>query len=187
MTNSKSVVTVQMARPHLRRLPDRELPEGFSVRWYDTGDDATWVRIHRQSGGYPDFDGQEFLRSFGGYTEELARRLCFIRDPDGRDIATATAWFGDEDPGREWGRIHWVAMVENMHGKGLAKPLMGIVLHRLSHLEHRRAYLVTQSFRIPAIRLYLSCGFMPRVLGDEDRREWDRLRASGMPIPPAAE
>jgi GNAT superfamily N-acetyltransferase len=182
MSSEASVVTVHMMREHMDDIPAWPVPAGIGLRWYRKGDETAWAAIHRQSGGYPDFDEQEFVRSFGDDADDLARRMCFLVDAGGHDIATATAWYGDDDPGRDWGRIHWVAMVKDMQGKGLAKPLLSAVLRRLRDLGHRRAYLVTQSFRVPAISLYLSCGFVPRILGEADRGEWERLGRDGLPV-----
>jgi hypothetical protein len=44
---------------------------------------------------------------------------------------------------------------------------------RILMARHRMSYLVTQAFRLPAIRLYLAFGFVPDIPDDHARRLWD--------------
>jgi GNAT superfamily N-acetyltransferase len=77
--------------------------------------------------------------------------------------------------GREYGRVHWVAIVPEWQRHGLAKPLLTVVCQRLQELGHERAYLTTAPERIPAINLYLSFGFVPEVRSDEALRAWKEI------------
>ena len=70
-------------------------------------------------------------------------------------------------------RVHWVAIVPDHQGKGLAKPLLTAICNRLVEIGHDRAYLTTNTVRLPAINLYLAYGFEPEIDTDEDRRVWD--------------
>jgi hypothetical protein len=49
---------------------------------------------------------------------------------------------------------------------------MAAILKRLKELGHTRAYLVTQTVRLPAISLYLGLGFKPLVKTEEEKAHW---------------
>jgi GNAT superfamily N-acetyltransferase len=175
-------VPVRMARADLKAIPEFDLPEGHRFRWFEPGDDATWMAVHEACEGYGPLRPDLFERDFGRDLDAHRRRLCFIDDADGRSVATAAAWF-DEARGPSWGRVHWVAVDRRVQGRGLAKPLMSRVCARLAELGHDRAYLTTNSVRIRAISLYSSFGFVPDIGTERERRAWDvvgaRLRAIG--------
>ena len=91
-------------------------------------------------------------------------------------MGTATAWSGDLFPGQPIGRIHWVAIVPDRQGQGLAKPLLAATCRRLRALGHERAYLTTSTARLPAINLYLLFGFQPLVGSPEAYQAWQAVR-----------
>ncbi len=175
---------ITMVRPHLDDIPQHPLPRGFSLRWYRTGDRETWVRIHERAERYVPATAQVYDKQFGGDETELAQRQAFLLDPHGQEIGTATAWFDNQHQGRRFGRVHWVAIVPEYQGKGLAKPLLTAVCNRLVQLGHDCAYLSTGTARLPAIHLYLSYGFEPEIGDEEDRKRWDEVLARIQRLPP---
>ncbi|MBD3289644.1 hypothetical protein GF337_12635, partial [candidate division KSB1 bacterium] len=38
---------IQMVRPHLNDIPEYHVPEGYSMRWYQPGDEQSWFEIQR--------------------------------------------------------------------------------------------------------------------------------------------
>jgi GNAT superfamily N-acetyltransferase len=166
---------IRMARAYLEAIPDYVLPSGYSIRWYQPGDEKSWYRIHLMADKYTNVTPNLHEKEFGNDVHKLADRQCFLVDRKGVLIGTATAWFGDDgDPPA--GRIHWVAIRPENQGKHLAKPLLTTVCNRLKDLGHSKAYLTTQTMRIQAINLYLKFGFVPVILSDRDRQIWRRLQ-----------
>lgn len=163
---------VTMIRHNLSNIPQHTLPSDYVIRWHRAGDRETWVRIHALAEKYVQTTAQVFDEQFGGDERELARRQAFVVDSLGREIGTATAWFNDDYHGQKFGRVHWVAIVPENQGKGLAKPLMTAICNRLVELSHERAYLATSTARLPAINLYLGFRFEPEIWNEEDRRAW---------------
>ena len=168
-------VSIAMVREHLNDIPEYELPPGFSLRRYQPGDEEHWVRIHLEADRYSTITPELFVREFGADPQLLAERQYYLVDADGNVIGTATAWLDENYKGRVYGRVHWVAIVPAMQGRGLAKPLMAAVCRRLRELGHDRAYLITSTARIPAIHLYLKFGFVPEIRNPEDREVWREL------------
>ena len=166
---------VRMVRNHLRNIPYFKLPSPYTIRPYLPGDAAAWIRIQAAADRYNPINPGLFEQQFGTDSTVLTERQFYLCDPAGLPIGTASAWFGLDDR-RGWGRVHWVAIVPERQGQGLAKPLMTVVCNRLRELGHQRAYLTTATVRIPAIRLYLKFGFRPDVQNEQDRQAWRGLQ-----------
>lgn len=167
--------TVNMFRPTLEDLPVFALPAGFSLRTYQSGDENAWVAIHLQADRWNRVTLETFWREFGNDVGPLAARQFYLCDAVGTPIGTATGWFNAAYYGQPWGRIHWVALLPEYHGRGLAKPLLAAACWRMRELGHNQAYLVTSSARIPAINLYRSFGFAPEIHTPDDEMVWSQI------------
>jgi GNAT superfamily N-acetyltransferase len=166
---------VTMVRENRACFPHFALPPGYSLHWYQPGDEAIWLSIQRAADRLQDIPPDSFARTFGDARDELPQRQCFLLSPQGEPIGTATAWFGDERWGREWGKLHWVAIVPGWQGKGLARPLLSCVCGRLRELHPDRAYLRTAAERLVAIRLYLDFGFQPDIANADEAHTWSEI------------
>lgn len=164
-------IEVFMARPDLSGLPKQELPAGYSIRVYQPGDEAAWVRIQELADRYNKVTLETFESDFGYDPGGFQTRGFFLIAPNGEAVGTASAWYDNDFEGESWGRVHWVAITPEHQGRGLSKPLLARVLHRLAE-EHDKCYLVTSSARIPAISLYLKFGFRPLIRGEAGREGW---------------
>jgi mycothiol synthase len=80
----------------------------------------------------------------------------------GKPVATAFAWL-DAPEERAAGRLHWVGCDESQRGKGLGRAVVVAVLNYLKVKGLSRATLDTQTYRLPAIQLYLDLGFVPFI------------------------
>ncbi|MFP4055364.1 MAG: GNAT family N-acetyltransferase [Candidatus Brocadiia bacterium] len=167
---------LEMIREHLGGIPPAPLPAPFAIRPYRPGDAATWLRLHRAADRYSRLTPRTFEEQFGTDEGLLARRQLYLADGHGEAIGTATAWFDDDYHGQPWGRIHWVAIVPDFQGRGLATPLLAAACRRLAELGHRRAYLDTATVRTAAVNLYLKFGFRPVVRSEDDLRAWGAVR-----------
>ena len=167
-----------MYRPDLENLLSHELPSGFHFAWYQPGNEAWWADIQHQCEGYAiETALQLFHREFANGAL-LAKRQCYILKADGAAIGTITGWIDDPDDSHSrdsMGRIHWVAIVPEFQGRGLAKPLLSTALNRLRNLGHRDCYLVTDSFRPRAVQLYRNFGFVPMLVTEADRAAWEAV------------
>ncbi len=167
---------VRMLRENLTDIPAYALPAGFRFRLYHPGDEDVWTGIFSKADVYNVTAPELFRQQFGDDDVELARRQLFLCRDDGVAIGTTTAWYDEDYKGLRWGRVHWVAIVPEHQGKGLAKPLLTAALERLVELGEERAYLTTESPRLVAINLYLKFGFVPEVKTEQDCRIWEEIR-----------
>ncbi len=167
-------IPVCMIRENLDDIPQHELPVGFTLRPYQPGDEAAWLAIHLEADQYNVITPDTFTEQFGADAKMLAERQFYLCDGTGQAIGTATAWFNTYR-GQAYGRVHWVAIVPAMQGRGLAKPLLTALCHRLRRLGHQRAYLTTESARLPAINLYLRYGFTPDIRSEQEAQAWQSI------------
>jgi GNAT superfamily N-acetyltransferase len=165
---------IEMIRKDLRGIPEYSLPGGYSFRWHSPGNSARWSEIQSKADLYNDISDTLFEEQFGSEFELQNERILFLMRGD-EYIGTASAWFDNDYHGERWGRIHWVAIVPEYQGRGLAKPLMGAVCRRLLELGHEKAYLSTSTVRIPAVNLYLSLDFSPAIYSKKDRSAWKMI------------
>lgn len=161
-------VSISMIRESLDDIQNHPLPEGFSLRWYQPHDERIWVKIHEQADQYNMITPELFDRVFNRDFDALMERQCYLLDSRQNAVGTATAWFDNRNEGKYDGRVHWIAILPEMQGKGLAKPLLSVVCQRLRKLGHERTRLTMQLERIAAINLYLQFGFKPEIKTIDD-------------------
>lgn len=89
-------------------------------------------------------------------------------------VGTIAAWYNRSLDGLDWGRIHWVATRPAYQRRGLARAAMSDAMTRLARW-HERAYLLTSSGRLGAIRIYLDFGFMPDLDFKDAVKAWRQV------------
>lgn len=163
---------LKMIRNNLKEIPENSLPAGFRFRFFEKGDEKTWARIETK---VDEFDNENlalerFNAEFGGYIEEMTERCLFIENEHGEAIATTTAWYGDLR-GKVEGRMHWVGVIPEYQGRGLAKPLLSEAMKTLKKY-HETAYLTSQTTSYQAINMYLNYGFEPYLVTPTCEEAW---------------
>ncbi len=170
-----------MHRADLNGVPDAPAPEGFCLEWYKPGDRREWVDIHIEADPGCNPSDALYISQFGEDDRVLAERQCFIKTKKGRYVGTTSAWFNNESAREPLGLIHWVAVLPEFQGRGLAKPLLSAVLRRMRELGHRRAYLATGTEKVPAVNLYLRFGLQPWAWDAKSREMWLSLKGKLKP------
>ena len=173
---SEELITVQMIRSDLNDILHCPLPPEYSFKWYEPGFERHWLHIQRLADTHREITPDLFVRQFSLDDQILRKRQCYLSSSSDGFVGTATAWFNDDFMGQSFARLHWVAIMPDYQGRGLAKPLLSTVLNRMVELGHQRAYLNTQTVRIPAINLYASFGFVPYIRTAEELEIWSSLQ-----------
>ena len=174
MDVTRDYIDVRMIRENLDGVPECPVPSGYSIRSYQSGDEDIWLRIQSLADKYNRVTADLFQKEFGTDAKVLSERQCFLYDGDNNAIGTASAWFGDQED-QYLGRVHWLAVLPQYQGKGLAKPLLAAACDRLKSLGHCETFLTTQTCRLPAINLYAKFGFVPAIDSDRDKQIWKEL------------
>ncbi len=155
---SASLPQLDMLRDDLERLPDIVIPEGYDLRTFEPGDETAWCEIMEGNVG-------------SNWTVEACREKMtsdprfdpgnlFFATIDGQPVGSACAWTKNPDQ-RDVGEVHMVAVLDSHRGKGLGHLVNAAVLHRLRDLGYKQAHLLTDAWRVPAIKSYLRAGFKP--------------------------
>lgn len=160
---------LEMQRDTLQDLPEIRVPEGYGLRTYRSGDEAGWCAIMEGNVGRdwtPELCREKLVNDPRFHPESL-----YFATIDSRLVGSACAWSRDLTE-RIVGEVHMVAVLENQRGKGLGHLVNAAVLHRLKDLGYRQAHLLTDDWRIPAIKSYLTAGFRPLHTHDSHARRW---------------
>lgn len=131
-------------------LDDEAIPEWMDVRNEIFGGDWEPGRFTEYFGGRPDYDPLGwFVARHEGRIVGMAGGLsiCLDRAPEAL----------------RGGQIEYVGVLEGHRGTGLGEALMVACMNYLAEREALPALLLTQPFRVPAVRLYEKLGF--RTLG----------------------
>lgn len=186
-------VPVLMVRDNLHDLPRFPLPSGFTIRAMTGPDEAPlWTAVQHDAERFFPIADDLFARQFGNDPEGIAAR-CYlvVEEVTGAAVGTISAWYGDGEGaarpemarfGRDWGRIHWVAVRPAFQGRGLARAALAFILQHLVELGHEAAYLETSTGRLAAIKLYLDAGFTPDLTPEGAREAWQSV-ATRLPHP----
>jgi GNAT superfamily N-acetyltransferase len=166
---------ILMTRQSLQGFPVFPVPAGFTLRWYEPGFEEHWLAIHLAAEKEIPITPDLFSRRFGSDPTLLAARQCYLFSMDGSPVGTITGWLDPLFEGQSHARVHFLAVVPQWQGRGLAKVLMSSVLQRLKELGHTRTYLATSSNRIHAVRLYLRFGFVPLAKTGEAQALWQEI------------
>ncbi len=99
----------------------------------------------------------------------------FFVTQDDRPVGTASTHL-HAGPSGEVAELGWVAVHPEHRGHGLALQVCRAVLGFMREQGHRYAYLMTEDFRLPAIKTYLRLGFEPELTDPSHPGRWDALR-----------
>lgn len=168
-------IEVTMTRKDLKDIPEHSLPEGFYLDFFQKGDEADWVHLETVTNEFPNEEKAwaRFNREFGHRLDEFSKRCLFLKNKDGKIIGTTSAWYG-ELVGEEIGRIHWVSLLPEYQGQGLAKAMLtGAMKVLVQH--HDKAYLDSETKNYKAINMYLQYGFKPYFHSPADQKAWEIL------------
>lgn len=150
-----------LLRHDLRSIPALPLPRGYAFRFYQAGDEENWLAIESSAREFlcPELGRESWRKYFSGHEEELKRRMLFVTDEAGQAVATASAYFDQQEAGA--GFLHWVAVRREHQGRGISKPLVYRALSLLADMGYPYACVPTQTNTWLAVKIYLDCGFMP--------------------------
>lgn len=165
---------LEMLRDTLQDLPEIRIPEGYGLRTYRSGDEAEWCAIMEGNVGQdwtPETCREKLIDDPRFHPESL-----FFATIDSRLVGSACAWSRDLTE-RIVGEVHMVAVLEDQRGKGLGHLVNAAVLHRLRGLGYRQAHLLTDDWRVPAIKSYLTAGFRPLHTHDSHAKRWSDVLA----------
>jgi mycothiol synthase len=169
-----------MARPDLDGLPEVDVPDGYRLSTYQPGDGKFWGWIISESFGHDDLEHYQFDKTMRPDPAFRPERVFVILHDD-EAVATASAWCAPDGPPGA-GVLHYVGARNAHRGRKLGYQVSLAALHRMRDEGRTTARLLTDDFRLPAIKTYLKLGFEPLLVDENQRCRWaDVFDALGMP------
>lgn len=169
--------SVNMIRPHLRDIPEAPFAPGWGMRPMTVQDIGLWTDIQIDAEPFVTIKADLFMNQFGGDLEAVPQRCFLLTDPRGLGMGTISAWYNRDFRGADYGRVHWVSVRPCCQGKGLGKAELAYAMRALA-AWHDKAYLVTSTERVGAIKMYLDFGFAPDLEAEGGRERWAALAAT---------
>lgn len=170
---------IRMDRADLGGLPPKPVaPDGFEVSTYSAALFDEWIDLLNEC--FPEnapFPREKWRERLVSDARFLPDGLFLVRDlATGKLCATAYAWTeGPDHPGLA--RVEWVGALPTYRGMGLGRLVTELVLHYMAGAGFTRVTLDTESFRVPAVGLYLSLGFTPTPRDEEEKAVWAEVVA----------
>lgn len=157
------------------------VPTGFSVRFYERGDEKYWAAIQTAVHEFDEYaDALECFGHYLAYENELRRRQIYIID-DRKMLpaATATAWFSELD-GKEIGVVHALSCLPEYQSLGLGRTAAAYMMKCFHDvMPCSEIWLDTQTWSYKAVGIYMDMGFIPlktAVYNNVPNEYYDALR-----------
>jgi mycothiol synthase len=157
----------------LPAAPEPAIPDGYSVRSCRESDWSALRTLIDVDGPIPD-KSWEFL------LDRIVPGGAFlgVHGASGRPVATASA-VHDPRATRYYfpfgGEVGYVTVDPLHRRKGLGRLVVARVVARLIEAGYRHIFVGVQGWRLPAIKCYLSLGFLPFVHHADLLPRWRRI------------
>lgn len=150
-----------------------ELPEGYTVRTLSGTDEDIdkWVDVCKdgligENGTRANYESS-MLGARNFHPEDV-----FMVEKDGEPAATICALLYYPE---KIGNVHMVCANPKHRGKGLGNYIIWLALDKFYKNGMIGATLSTDDFRIPAVKSYLTAGFLPVLYAEGMEERWAKL------------
>ena len=140
--------------------------------WGNEDDTEIWVAMCKEGILAPDADCGEWERLILADTRIRPERDVFFIELNGKPAATITGVIDEES---HTGTVHMVDSFPWARGRGLGSYMLDLVLRHLISHGMEWIQLTTDDWRIPAIRSYLRCGFVPVNVDTDMEERWTKV------------
>ena len=161
--------------PDSKSIPDSNLPDGFTHRSFQGGDEEGWYGLLNANKQLGVWNRDRIDEERAGALVEDGQH--FVLNQRGNFVACAGVYDRERDEGACW-EIGWIAADQNHRSLGLGKFVLANALRFTRKLEKRPVYLLTDDFRKPAIKTYLKLGFVPDLSHPSYKDRWRKVLAS---------
>ena len=167
---SKNVRQLKMVWPINKKPKQIPLPNGYLIRNYRNGDNKKYIQLMCRAGftQWSDKNITNILQK--SFPEGL---FFIIHKKTGNIVATAVAQ-NNFSPNFS-GELGWVACDPAHRGKKLGYIVCCAVLKKLIDYGYTDIYLLTDDYRLPAIKTYLNLGFKPCITEPNMKQRWETV------------
>jgi len=148
------------------------VPPGYALRQFAPGDEDAYLGL-MATAGFRSWDHEQIEKILptvlpGGW-------FLIEQAATGRLVATAMARHRPIEGHPDGGELSWVAADPEHKGKRLGMAVCAAVVRCFLDAGYRRIYLLTDDWRLAAIRLYLQLGFEPFLFHDDMLERWRKV------------
>lgn len=136
------------------------LPEGYSFKMYDVGDEKYWAKLEYEIGDFSSVEEAEmyFKTNYCNQIEELQKRCVFVVDAYGDVVGSCIAWHDLKDNDTV-ASLHWLVVSPEHRGKHIGLVLCQKVMDIFKEHSEAPVYIHTQPWSYKAVMLYIKLGF----------------------------
>ena len=150
-----------------------QLAPGYGLRSYCPGDEDAWLAI-LSTGEFGEWDRTRLELILNSGRAPLPLAGIFFATVDDRPVGTACTFLYRREA-EEISELGWVAVLPPHQGHGLGLAVCRAVLGFARGLGHRYSFLLTEDFRLGAIKTYLRLGFQPEMVDASHPERWAAL------------
>jgi mycothiol synthase len=165
---------LQMIWPEGRPAPwpARPVPAGYRLREFRAGDEKPYVAL-MQAAGFDRWNRDNLDRVI---QNAVPHGIVFAEHvASSRLAATAMAWPRPLPQAADAYEMGWVAADPAHRGLGLGELVTAAATRALLAHGARHIFLLTDDWRLPAIKGYLKLGYVPAGEAPEVRARWHEL------------
>ena len=167
-------LSMEISAERARTMPESPISDNFDLRAHRPGDEESWIDLLDTGGFGMRWSRERFDEYLNGAERRAGSRVAASR-ADGRVLAATFASVETDDA--SVGRVDFVVAHPEVRGTGLGRAVCSAVVRYLVGRGYENVVLYTDDWRIPAIGLYLSMGFEPRLNRPDMPARWDAIRA----------
>ena len=158
-------------------------PTGYGLRTFRPGDEDAWLAL-LQSGEFGAWTRTRLKVMLTSEHVPVPPEGIFFATLDDRPVGTASTYLHPKDQGVD-PELGWVVVDPRHRARGLGLLVCRAVLEFVGRLGYDHAYLLTDDFRLPAIRTYLRLGFESVMADPGHPARWAAIRRqlAGTPSP----
>lgn len=145
-------------------------PARYGLRTFRPGDEDAWLAL-LQSGEFGAWDRVRLDLMLRNPHVRVPHDGIFFATVDDRPVGTASTYLHPVDD-RIDPELGWVVVNPSHRGHGLGSLVCQAVLEYVGRLGYDHAYLLTDDFRLPAIKTYLRLGFEPVLTDPSHPARW---------------
>jgi GNAT superfamily N-acetyltransferase len=178
MTETGPMLYLVAPRALLRVPPSPKVPPEYTLRTYKFGDELGYAQLLNEIDpklGRAPFVEASLLRTLPG-------GLFFVeRAADATLVSTAAALHNPLAGPLSFpfgGEVANLVTAPAHRGKGLGSAVLAAAFARLLSSEYRSIRVETSQHRLPALRLFLTFGFVPLLHSEESAERWRTVCAN---------
>ncbi len=158
-----------------RSYPQIELPKDYKFRSFQEDDEEAYVELMRKA-GFKDWPAEQVQNILNN---PLSPDGIYFTAFDGKLVATACALDrttkNKRDATDRIGELGWLACDPAHRGKHLGKVVCAAVVNHFLLHSYCSISLLTDDWRLAAIKIYLGLGFEPVCDTAEMRWRWEKV------------